>query len=368
MNKHLVFIGGGHSHALVIKQLGLKPIPGVHITLISEQQLTPYSGMLPGFVAGHYSFLDAHIDLKHLCKWASVRFICGTVSGIDANANTVFVDSHDPVHYDLLSIDIGSTPDLSVPGAREYATGVKPVSQFGALWHQLLKDSEDSVEGDWGIVGAGAGGVELVLGMAHKLKAQKQLNFHLVFPSARVLPGYPTNVVKAAEKALERYNITLHPNFRVAEVQNSGLQSVDSTNIVLDKSIWCTGAAAAGWLKDTGLAVSEKGFVSVNAFLQSESHANVFAAGDCADMQSDPRSKAGVYAVRQAPFLENNLRAISVDENLKSVKLQTDFLSILSLGEKKAVATRNGITLSGGFVWKLKDRIDQNFMRSLKEL
>ena len=260
--------------------------------------------MLPGFVAGHYSYLDAHIDLNHLCKWASVRFICGTVTGIDANSNSISIDSHEQVHYDTLSIDIGSTPDLSVPGAREYATGIKPVSHFGELWHQLLRDSEDTVVGDWGIVGAGAGGVELVLGMAHKLKQQEQLNFHLVFPSARVLPGYPTKVVEAAEEALARHNITLHPNFRVAEVQKEGLLSVDSANIALSKSIWCTGAAAATWLSDTGLAVSEKGFISVNPFLQSESHSNVFAAGDCAEMLSDPRPKAGVYAVRQAPFLE----------------------------------------------------------------
>ena len=96
IERDLVFIGGGHTHALVIKQFGMKPIAGVRLTLISEQTLTPYSGMLPGFVAGHYSYLDAHIDLNRLCQWANVRFIRGTVSGIDADANTIYTNLIDP--------------------------------------------------------------------------------------------------------------------------------------------------------------------------------------------------------------------------------------------------------------------------------
>jgi len=148
IERDLIFIGGGHTHALVIKQFGMKPIAGVRLTLISEQTLTPYSGMLPGFVAGHYSYLDAHIDLNRLCQWANVRFIRGTVSGIDADANTIYTNLIDPnpieppvepsriderasdasesvaVQYDHLSIDVGSTPDLTVPGARSHAVGV----------------------------------------------------------------------------------------------------------------------------------------------------------------------------------------------------------------------------------------------------
>jgi len=186
-DKELVFVGGGHAHALVIDQLGKRPIGDTRITLISEQTLTPYSGMLPGFVAGHYSYHDAHIDLERLCNWAN---------------------------YDVLSIDIGSTPDLSVPGASDFATGVKPVSHFGSLWNQLLKASENTSAGQWGVVGAGAGGVELVLGMANRLKEHKQLAFHLVFSSPRVLPGYPEKVVSRAEAALSRYNVTLHAGCR----------------------------------------------------------------------------------------------------------------------------------------------------------
>lgn len=368
VERDLVFIGGGHTHALVIKKLGMNPIEGVRITLISEQTLTPYSGMLPGFVAGHYSFLDAHIDLNRLCQWANVRYIRGTVTGINADTNTVNLDSGLSITYDRLSIDVGSTPDLSVPGAGEHAVGVKPVSHFGEIWNTLLHASETAV-GEWGVVGAGAGGVELVLGMAHRLKTNSALKFHLLFSGEHVLPGYPEKVVSIVEAALADKNITLHPNFRVAEVKQNGLTATDNKKVTLDKSIWCTGAAAAGWLAETGFDVSERGFIAVNEYLQSTSHSNVFAVGDCADMLSDPRPKAGVYAVRQAPFLADNLRAVFSAESteLKPLKLQTDFLSLLSLGDKTAVGCRAGRTISGQWVWKLKDHIDLKFMRKLNE-
>ena len=373
LQRDLVFIGGGHTHALVIKQFGMKPIDGVRLTLISEQTLTPYSGMLPGFVAGHYSYIDAHIDLNRLCQWAGVRYIRGRVDAIDADANTISVESHAPVMYDTLSIDIGSTPDLTVPGAREYAVGVKPVSHFGSTWNDLLQASQSdsqSNSGHWGVVGAGAGGVELVLGMSQRLKEQKNSpDYSLVFSSPHVLPGYPDKVVAAVEDALAASKVSLHPNFRVAEVHKGGLLSTDGRQLDLTKSIWCTGAAAAPWLSETGLKTSDKGFISVNQNLQSVSHKNVFAVGDCADMLSDPRPKAGVYAVRQAPYLADNLRSVMSDDNkpLKPLKLQTDFLSLLSLGDKTAVGCRGGVTFKGGWVWKLKDHIDQKFMRKLNE-
>ncbi len=366
ITKDIVLIGGGHTHALLIKRLGMNPIASTRVTLISEQTLTPYSGMLPGFVAGHYSYLDTHIDLNRLCQWSNVRYIRGTAIGLDVNTQQVLIDSQPPISFDQLSIDVGSTPDLSIPGARDYAVGVKPVSQFGSIWSKLLESSIDAT-GDWGVVGAGAGGVELVLAMAHRLREKQGLQFHLVASGARVLPGYPEKVIRKVETALAKHSITVHSNFRVSSVNEKGLVSNAGKKIPLDKSIWCTGAAAPKWFASTGLGLSERGFIGVNEFLQSVSHANVFAVGDCSDMLSDPRPKAGVYAVRQAPFLEKNLRAVCSGGSLQPVKLQSDFLSLLSLGDRSAVGCKAGWTAAGKWVWKLKDSIDTTFMRKLND-
>lgn len=394
--RDLVFVGGGHTHALAIRSLAMRAIAGVRITLISEQTLTPYSGMLPGFVAGHYTLEETHIDLNRLCQWAGIRWVKGTVVGIDPQSKRVRVagsaaalsdrtnDSNPDtvagdfsVSYDTLSIDIGSTPDLSVPGAGQFAVGVKPVSHFNQAWSSLLSASHDQGNAEWGVIGAGAGGVELVLAMAHRLNrkgevsktntSDSDLKFHLVFSSERVLPGYPLKLVEKVEQRLKHFGIQTHNNFRVTQVTSEGLESELGEKLALDKSIWCTGASAAQWPASSGITVSERGFIAVNSFLQSVSHSDIYAVGDCSDMLDDPRPKAGVYAVRQAPFLVENLRASLGAGKSTTVALQSDFLSLLSLGDKTAVGCRAGWVAEGAWVWKLKDYIDSKFMQRLNQ-
>jgi len=371
--RDLVFIGGGHTHALALRALAMKPIKNTRITLISEQTLTPYSGMLPGYVAGHYTMLETHIDLNRLCQWAGVRWVNGTVTGLDPDQKIISVASNKDgrhrlqISYDTLSIDTGSTPDLSVPGAEQYAVGVKPVSHFNQAWQSLLNASAVDQQEQWGVIGAGAGGVELVLAMAHRLREKKQLRFHLAFSSERVLPGYPEKLVTKVEQRLSDFKIQTHGGFRVARVTAEGLHSEQGDRLALDKSIWCTGASAAVWPADSGLAVSARGFIAVNDLLQSTSHGDIYAVGDCSDMIDDPRPKAGVYAVRQAPFLVDNLRAALTGSKTNPVRLQSDFLSLLSLGDKSAVGCRSGWVASGAWVWKLKHAIDFRFMRRLND-
>ena len=122
--KDLVLLGGGHTHVLLIKALAMRPIAGVRVTLVSEQSLTPYSGMLPGFVAGHYSLDQTNIDLNALCRKAGVRWIQARCAAIDADQKRLKLSDQPALEFDVLSVDIGSTPDQRIAGASQYAVGV----------------------------------------------------------------------------------------------------------------------------------------------------------------------------------------------------------------------------------------------------
>lgn len=370
LRQDLVLVGGGHSHALAIHMWAMNPVAGVRVTLISPASHTPYSGMLPGLIAGHYSFEETHIDLARLCQWAGVRFIAARVTGIDPQARQLSLAGRPPVSYDIVSLDIGSEPELSsVPGAREYAVPVKPVARLWRRWgeiEQQLATGSAQSRLRVGIVGGGAGSVELALAMSRRLAGQADIALYCGAPE--ILQNYNSRARASVVAALQKNAIALHRNARVERVEPGEVQMAGGARAAYDILFWCTGASAAPWIASSGLPVDERGFLAVDAHLQSTQDTRVFAAGDIATQVHDPRPKAGVYAVRQAPLLAHNLRAALLGQSLRAYRPQQRFLSLLSLGEKVATAERGIFAATGAWVWRWKDRIDRAFMRRFSEL
>ncbi|MFK8027842.1 MAG: FAD-dependent oxidoreductase, partial [Gammaproteobacteria bacterium] len=375
--KDLILVGGGHAHVSVLRKLGMQPVPGLRVTLITRDIHTPYSGMLPGYIAGHYKYDECHIDLGPLARFANARLYHDEVTQLDLENKQVHVGNRPPVSYDLLSINSGSRPRvIDVPGADEYALVAKPIDVFLQRWEKLQHQVEQSTgEFKIVIVGGGAGGVELALSAQLRLRTllsskqdnPERLQFSLLTQGGGILSTHNTGVQKRFTKVLKDRNIDVLLNHSVTEIKQDHVCVNNDIKIDANACIFVTNASAPDWPRQSGLDVSQDGFIKVNQFLQSTSHPDVFAVGDVASLP-DPRPKSGVFAVRQGPVLTKNLIASAINKSLSKYRPQKNFLGLISTGNKYAVASRGSWSWQGEWLWTVKNWIDQQFMRKFNVL
>jgi len=355
--RDLVLVGGGHAHALVLRLWAMKPLAGVRLTVINPDAAAPYTGMLPGLVAGHYTPPEMMIDLVRLARFAGARLILDHVTGMDRAGRRLHLAGRPPMDYDIASLDIGITSDLgALPGA-EAALAVKPLGTFADRWQRFVDGAQ--ADPHLVIIGAGVGGVELALAQAHRLRHLRP-RITVVDKAAVPLPGLGRAARAALLAELDGAGITLILNAAVERLSPDAVWLADGRRLSSDLTLSAAGARPHRWLADIGLHLTD-GFVTVGADLRSSDPA-IFAAGDCAHLSHAPRPKAGVFAVRQAPVLLHNLRAALTGTALRGYQPQRDYLKLISMGDRRAVADKFGLRTGGAWLWQWKDRIDRRFM------
>ena len=371
LTRDLVLVGGGHAHALLLRRWGMRPLPGVRVTVIDPSPTTAYTGMLPGFVAGHYPRKALEIDLVRLARFAGARIILGRAEGLDPDARTIALKGQSPVRFDIASLDVGATgriPDID--GFAEHVVCAKPLGRFADAWTSYLERVEaGDAKPRVAVIGAGAAGIELALAARRRLTAGgATASVSLIEARETVGPELRPAARAALKRVLERDGVIVRLNAGIKAVTDQGLALSDGAFIEADFIIGAVGVMAWPWTNDTALETQD-GFISVDARLRSLSHPHIYAAGDCAHLTASPRPKAGVYAVRAAPVLEVNLRvALKGERPATRFKPQHDYLKLISTGRKSAVAEKFGLALSASWLWRAKDLIDRRFMRSLTAL
>ncbi len=375
--KRIVLIGGGHAHVEVLRAFGMQPEPGVELVLIAKELDAPYSGMLPGFVAGHYTFDDCHIDLVRLARFAGARLIHGEANGIDRRNRRVMLKDRPPVAYDLLSIDTGITPLLDdIQGASQWGLAVKPVSSFGPRW-QATEARALQANGPrrFVVVGTGAAGFELVLAIRQRLQSQAgergiapdAFSFTLV-GKGELLTSHNTRAQAYARRALAEAGVALITGEAAVSVTADTVGLASGRIIASDVTVITTKAAPPEWFASTDLMRDPNGFLGIRPTLQLLDDNDVFAVGDCASTLDHPREKAGVFAVRQGPPLTRNLRRRLANLAAQPFVPQKRFLTLLSTGGRAAIAARGPLAAAGGWVWTWKDHIDRTFMARFNTL
>ncbi|MXY34216.1 MAG: selenide, water dikinase SelD [Boseongicola sp. SB0664_bin_43] len=360
LTKEVVLIGGGHTHALLLRSWGMNPLPGARLTVINPCATAPYTGMLPGFVAGHYRRDALEIDLVRLARFAGARMIFGHVTGIDRTERALSIKGRAPVAYDVASLDIGITSDMpELPGFSEHGIAAKPLGPFATRWTRHLEQGEGPVT----VIGGGVAGTELAMAMRHVLGSDEIRVVEADVPLAGI--GRHSRAKLLAE--LSRQGIELIQNNRVSQVLPDAVVLDDGRELPTKLTVGAAGARPFPWLENTGLDLKD-GYVTVGATLQSTKDPAIFAVGDCAHLEHAPRPKAGVFAVRAAPVLTANLRAAVSGTELSAFRPQSHYLKLVSLGRKTALADKWGMRATGDWVWRWKDRIDRVFMDKLNAL
>ncbi|WP_170426556.1 selenide, water dikinase SelD [Ruegeria arenilitoris] len=364
LTRDLVLIGGGHTHALLLRKWGMNPLPGARVTVINPGPTAPYSGMLPGFVAGHYSRSELDIDLLKLARFAGARVILGAAQGIDTDRHEVHVAGRPPVAFDVASVNVGITSDMpALPGFAEHAVTAKPMGSFAAQWVRYLEEPGDA---SVAVIGGGVAGAELIMAMAHALREKGRAAQLTLIDNAQILTATLPKAAATIRKAMADLGIEIIEGATISHVAADHVALDDGRQVAAQFVTGAAGAKPYGWIAKTGLDLQD-GFIRVNAHLQSSDPA-IFAAGDCAHLTENPRPKAGVYAVREAPILFRNLRAALGSGTIRPYEPQKDYLKLISLGGKSALGERLGTSLSGPLMWKWKNHIDQNFMNKFRDL
>ena len=368
LTRDLVLVGGGHAHALLLRAWGMNPLPGARLTLINPGPTAPYTGMLPGHVAGHYTREMLEIDLVRLCRHAGARLILDHVTSIDRQARRFYLQERGPVAYDIASINIGITAKMDLPGFVEHAMPAKPLDVFAERWREFLKQaSKGDIAPNIAVIGGGVAGCELAMAMAYALRERDVEPRVTIIQSGAQISGMGTSARRRVLAVMGELGIVVRANARVTRVEADRVVIDGEAHVAASLCIGAAGAFPHRWIANCDLP-QRKGFIEIGTDLGVRGDEALFAVGDCAVMLDAERPKAGVFAVRAAPFLHYNLRAALTGEARKPWRPQKNYLKLIALGGKSALAEKFGRTLEGPLLWRWKDRIDAKFMDKLRNL
>jgi selenide,water dikinase len=373
MSARLLLVGAGHAHCALLREFGRSPPPDTQIVLLTPYPRQVYSGMLPGWIAGHYTLDQCVIPLAPLLRGTAINVVAAHLTRLDLATRSAYTDRGHRIDFDLISIDTGPVADEeSLPGLREHGVPVRPIEQFIVRWQQLMAVFAASAQSqaDGGgelptltVVGGGAGGLEIALAAAWRARSSgPALRVQLVSGHAGVLPGFAPRVRALAQAQLRALDVRSIDD-DAAELGPDTVLLADGGELQSNATLVATGSRAADWPREAGLELDERGFIAIDTTQRSPSHPFVFAAGDCASVIGHPRPKSGVYAVRAGPPLASNLRRVLAGQAPRPHVPQQRALYLLSTGRQHAIATWGGLSLQGDWVWRWKDRIDRRFMR-----
>jgi len=364
--KQVVLLGMGHTNAHVVDRWRKSPLPGARLVCISNFPVATYSGMLPGSLAGQYAPQKMEINLKSIAQAARAELVLGQAEGVDLKTQRVNVENHAAVRFDVLSVGVGSTPNLAgVDVSAEGLLSIKPMQTFLTRLYDGLQKVRQRGLVRILVVGGGVGGIEMALCLPVHLRSvlgRVPHRLSIVEARDRIGQGLSPGAAQKVETLLQQRGVELMTRKRVAQVHDGEVVLDDGGRVEAELVVWATGAAPPEVLERIALPKDPTGFLLTHNTLQSTGSENIFAVGDTGTVAGMDTPKAGVYAVREGPVLWRNIGALVRDRPLTQYEPQSDFLRLVNTGDGKALMDYKGLAVHARWCWFLKDWIDGRFM------
>lgn len=370
----IVFAGGGHASLHSLMHTKEIVDQGIEVVLIAPERYHYYSGMTPGLISHIYEPRETRIDVQYLVERGGGSIIKDRVVRIDPDNHQVVLQSGDPVRYDALAANLGSyvTLDQFDEESREYARradnifSVKPVINLMML-HKKLAGYTSGDRPTIVVVGGAVGGVELAANTkVYFNRRNVPARVILVNKHGRLLSDFPEKGGRLAEEYLRKIGVEILHNTYVWRFDDRVAVTGDGREIPFDVMEISTGFSAPQTYERSGLATGPDGSLWVNERLQSITDPRIFGGGDTIAFRGTPLKRVGIYAVRQGPFVYENLVACVKGEPLKTFKPQQLLLYIVNMGGGYGLLMWGKVIFLNRLAWRIKNGIDMRFIRPLQ--
>lgn len=378
-NHRVVIIGGGFGGVYAIRALRRAH---VDITLIDKRNHHLFQPLLYQVATGGLSPANVAMPLRFMFrKDRHVRVVLGEVVDINAEYRRVELNDGDTHEYDSLIVATGSTHHYFGNDWEHRAPGLKSIEDALEIRKRVLlafeeaercKDPEKLAEWlTFVVVGAGPTGIEMAGTLAEIARHTLRNEFrHINTASARVilaeglhrvLPPFPPELSRAAERMVRDLGVEVRTNTFVTEIDDTRvafkcgdeLEHVPSRTVV-----WAAGVKASPLGKvlaeATQTETDKGGRVIVNADCTVPNHPEIFVIGDLAcleDEDGEPLPGVAQVALQQGRYaarvISARLDRAPAPENFRYLDKGT----LATIGRAAAVADIRGRHFAGPFAW-----------------
>ncbi|MGM9926066.1 MAG: NAD(P)/FAD-dependent oxidoreductase [Bacillus sp. (in: firmicutes)] len=387
MSKHIVILGAGYGgllSALTVRKYLNKS--EAKVTVVNQYPTHQIITELHRLAAGNISEQAVALPLQKLFKGKDIDLRIAKVDSFSVEDKVVKLDDGSSLSYDALVVGLGSiTAYFGIPGLEEHSMVLKSANDANKI-HAHIEDrirayAETKDEADATIVigGGGLTGVELVGELVDTMPdlAKKygvdihDIKLKLVEAGPKILPVLADSLIERATESLSKRGVEFLTGLPVTNVNGNVIDLKDGQKIVANTFVWTGGVQGNPLVGQSGLEVN-RGRATVNDFLQSTSHKDVFVVGDSAVYfapDGRPYPPTAQIAWQMGELVGYNLYALLENKAMEAFA-PINSGTLASLGRKDAVAAigANSAQLKGLPATIMKEASNVRYLSHIKGL